>query len=177
MAAASLESPNDATSYARRVTGGIGAWAHLSHADITDWTSQVNQLISAATIGYSQLPVEVQQVPISFPFNGLPGVSAMVNVLMAMGLNVPFLLTGYQSLRQRPRHLANATFNLYKISARKLDVVDWHGGQSPLPAIRRRTWSGSGTALVAGDVLQIVAPSPQDATLSDVGITLLTTRV
>ena len=35
------EPPNDGTSYARRMTSGVGSWAQLTHNDITDWGASV----------------------------------------------------------------------------------------------------------------------------------------
>jgi hypothetical protein len=33
------EPPNDSTTYGRRNTGNVGAWVHITHTDITDWTA------------------------------------------------------------------------------------------------------------------------------------------
>ena len=43
------DAPNDSTSYARRVTSGVGAWTHLTHNDITDWASASSSVIVNAT--------------------------------------------------------------------------------------------------------------------------------
>lgn len=159
------EAPTDGTLYGR----ASAAWRHLTHADITDWTAQVNALITAATIPYSQLPAEVQQVPVSFPFSGQPAANAMINVPMTMAVTVPSGLAGAK-VYDNTRSTVNATFNLNKISG---------GAATPLGAVTITPASntsanllGAGGSLAVGDVLQIIAPATQDATLADVGITI-----
>ena len=164
------DAPFDSTLYGRV----NGSWRNLTYNDIAGLTSQVNLLIAAASIGYSQLPAEVQQVPVPFQFTGQPANSAMLNVPMAMTVDVPAGLAGAR-VYDNTRATANASFTLNKISA---GVSTSLGTVTITPTSNTSAnLSGGGVRLVAGDVLQIIAPVAQDATLADVGITLLTTRV
>jgi hypothetical protein len=131
-------------------------------------------------VGYPQLPPELSQVPISFPFGGKPNNYAMVNVPMAFALTVPVNLVGAKAYAGT-QAAGNPVFTLNKISGgvvTQLGTVTILSGDSIIgpPGEIISVLGGPGGALDIGDVLQMVAPV-QDAALADVGITILTMRV
>ena len=124
-------------------------------------------------IGYPQLPIELRQLPISFPFGGSPGAGTIVNVPMGFDLTVPANLAGtrvYAGTKAR----TGAVFTVNRVSG---TVVTLLGTVTITPTSNTSCdLLGPGGPVPAGDVLQIVVGA-QDPTLSDIGITILANRV
>lgn len=112
-------------------------------------------------------------VPITFPFQGKPPAALLVNVPMTIPLNVPAGLVG-ATVYDTTLATGSPVFTVNWISGGIVTTI----GSVTINSSGNTACSlaGSGATLAVGDVLQVVAPSPQDATLADIGITIQTTR-
>lgn len=123
-------------------------------------------------IAYSQLPAEVQQLPIAFPFQGRPNTGELMHLVLPFAISIPAGLTG-AVVYDATQATANAVFTFNRISS---GVLTQLGTVTITPTSHSScTLAGAGGTLIAGDVLQRVAPT-QDATLADGCITLLAMR-
>ena len=132
---------------------------------------------AAAVVPYTSLPTEVQQVPLAFFAPGKPATAASYYLAMPWALTIPANLAGSVVYYGTQATTADASFNLFRIRAGAAVAFGSILMKSTPVSNTLCTLSGAGGSLVAGDVLQLVAPTPQNAALSDIGITILAARV
>jgi hypothetical protein len=151
-------------------SAGTQLYVGYNDGNSTQWVIATNT--GGAPISYAQLPTEVAQVPIAFPFSGRPAANASVYVPMAMALTVASGLAGSVGYAVTNPTVA-ATFTLTRIRSGATLAL----GTVQIGTGGTVTLAGAGGSLAIGDVLQLTAPTAQDATLADVGLSIMTQRV
>jgi hypothetical protein len=135
----------------------------------TTW-ARADHVHSTPTLGYANLPAEVQQLQFTFAFSGKPAAAAYIFIPTVMSISIPAALAGSVGYVNTPP-AASAVFSLATIV---LGVI----GTITVATSGVVTFTGAGAVggINASDVLYMVAPTTQDTAMLDVGITILALR-
>jgi hypothetical protein len=124
-------------------------------------------------VPWDNLPGEVQTLPIAFVIPGRPANGQVYNVVLPIPCTIAADFSG-SGVYAGSIATGNAEFLLRRISNGESTTI----GTATFTSASHTScqWSSQATTMVAGDVLQLVAPTPQDATLADIGISVLATK-
>jgi hypothetical protein len=142
----------------------------LTGGTLTGPLIQAANPVNALGTATKQYVDHIRTVGFTVAFPGKPAATAHVNSCVAFPVSVAASLAGSQAYGGTVA-TADTTFTVNQISAGVTTAL----GTIVLHATGAPTLAGAGGTLAAGDVLQILAPA-QDATLADVGITVMATR-
>jgi len=123
---------------------------------------------------YPRLPAEVQNIPVAFPFVDKPPAALSIFVPIVQDTTVPEDFTGSIGYSDG-NGTSTSTFTLAYIRSGSTTTI---GTVTFTSAGHDGTFSTQAQVdLLTGDILVCTAPSPQDATLADIGITFLLKKV
>lgn len=147
--------PNPGDTVTDPVTGSVWTW------DGVKWINA-----GGGSGGGATLPMAI-----AFPFTGKPLAGALINVPVGIAMDIAPNLAGSQGFADTAA-TTSSIFTLNKISSGVTAIL----GTITFDPIVAPAFAGIGGDLAIGDIMQLVAPATQDATLADLGITILVTR-
>jgi hypothetical protein len=132
-------------------------------------------LDSSGLIPWAQMRPEVQNLPLAFIIPTLPTSGQVYNLVVATAVTIPANFAG-TVVYETTLPTANAVFTVNHISSGTTTQI----GTITITSASHTTAllsTQAAVSLAVGDVLQLVAPTPQDTTLANVGITILAAKV
>lgn len=126
------------------------------------------------TVGYGSLPAEVQNAPMSFPFGGKPNDGQVFHVPLTQAYTLPANFAGTLGYTGTVA-TSNAVFNVGYVRSGTYHAVGTLTFAASASALTLSTQAA--VSLLSTDILRVTAPTPQDATLADCGITLMLAKV
>jgi hypothetical protein len=122
---------------------------------------------------YFRNGVSLNTVPIAFIIPGQPSAGQAYHVPIVLPLSIPANLAGSQIYFGTADTSGPMLTYLFRLQRVRAGVVTTLGDISRPSAV---TFSGVGGDLQVGDILRLLAPTAQDSTMADIGITILAER-
>lgn len=129
---------------------------------------------ASPTLTYSQLPTEILNVPVAISFSGKPLDGQAIFISIAQAVTIPANFAnciGYSDTRAS----SSSVFNVGYIRSGSYTAIGTitFTNASSTPSFSTQ----AAVSLLAGDIIKVTAPSPQDPNLANIAITLLATKV
>jgi hypothetical protein len=153
-----------------------GAGGSLAIGDVLQFLAPATQDATLADVGltlHTTRPAATGGIAVSCPFAGKPIANIVTFVPVTTAMTIAANLAGSVGFANVAATAA-AQFKLYRLrggASTQLGTIT-----APAGSQTGFTFAGAGGALAIGDILQFVAPSTQDTTMSDIGITIQATR-
>ncbi|MGE4043598.1 MAG: hypothetical protein AB7F35_02000 [Acetobacteraceae bacterium] len=135
-----------------------------------DGTDCITVTAAVASVSFADLPAAVQNAPIAIPFVSTPAAGREVHIPLGQAYTLPADFAGTIGYAKTVP-TADAVFTVALVrtgSPTTVGTVTFAAGSSTLTLSTQ-----AAVSMLATDTLRITAPSPADATLADLAITLM----
>lgn len=151
----------------------------LTSSDISGFTISVQTILAYGTntyIGWSALNPSLQSVPVAFVIPGKPNASQIYNVVITQASTLPANFAGVRVYTDTGP-ASSATFTVKKIAGGTTVTTIGTIVKTTTNKVSATLSTQIAVSFAVGDVLQLVAPSVQDSTMAEIGITIPLLRV